>query len=109
MGDEEVQRVATPSEKAQPPPAGLSLETQPQEAGAGPGTPVGAGGPVSPDLATQRRIVQNGAKLEPLLRYISVFGCRRQLLLRHFGEWLRHCAGCDRCERRRARDLWEAA
>ena len=53
MGDEEVQRVATPSEKAQPPPAGLSLETQPQEAGAGPGTPVGAGGPVSPDLATQ--------------------------------------------------------
>jgi ATP-dependent DNA helicase RecQ len=63
----------------------------------------------SADLATQRRIVQDARKLEPLLRYVSVFGCRRYQLLRHFGERLRHCAGCDRCERRGARDLWEAA
>lgn len=63
----------------------------------------------SGDLDVQRRIVADARKLDPLLRYVSTFGCRRHVLLRHFGERLRHCAGCDRCERRRARDLWEAA
>jgi len=61
------------------------------------------------DLAVQRRIVADGSKLEPLLRYVSTFGCRRHLLLRHFGERPRLCAGCDRCERGRARAFWEAA
>lgn len=52
------------------------------------------------DLGLQRRIVADGAKLEPLLRYVSTFACRRHLLLRHFGEMPRHCAGCDRCQRK---------
>ena len=56
------------------------------------------------DLRLQRLIVPDPRKLEPLLRYISAFGCRRELLLRHFGETLRHCAGCDRCAKWKA--LW---
>ncbi len=56
------------------------------------------------DVRLQRLIVQDARKLEPLLRYISAFACRRELLLRHFGETLRHCAGCDRCARWKA--LW---
>lgn len=50
------------------------------------------------DVRLQRRIVAERRTLEPLLRYVSTLGCRRALLLRHFGEELRHCAGCDRCE-----------
>ncbi len=61
------------------------------------------------DLAVQRRIVADGAKLEPLLRYVSTFGCRRRLLLDHFGERMRHCAGCDRCLRSAGRAPAEAA
>jgi len=61
------------------------------------------------DLAVQRRIVPNGSKLEPLLRYVSTFGCRRHLLLRHFGERMRRCAGCDRCHRAAGRIPGEAA
>jgi ATP-dependent DNA helicase RecQ len=51
------------------------------------------------DLALQRRIVPDAAKLDPLIRYLSGVGCRRERLLRHFGEPPRRCAGCDRCER----------
>lgn len=50
------------------------------------------------DIRLQRRIVGDPARLDPLLRYVTAFGCRRDLLLRHFGERMRHCGGCDRCE-----------
>jgi ATP-dependent DNA helicase RecQ len=49
------------------------------------------------DVALARRIVVDPAKLEPLLRYVSAMTCRRELLLRHFGERLERCGGCDRC------------
>jgi len=32
-------------------------------------------------------------------RYVTGRGCRRKLLLAHFGEVLARCAGCDRCGR----------
>ncbi len=54
------------------------------------------------DLRVQRAIVPDTRKLDPLLRYVTAFGCRRAMLLHHFGERLRHCSGCDRCDRRRA-------
>ena len=50
------------------------------------------------DVALARRIVPDPARLEPLLRYISALTCRRELLLRHFGERMGRCGGCDRCE-----------
>jgi len=50
------------------------------------------------DVALARRLVPDSGKLEPLLRYVSTLTCRRELLLRHFGERLTHCGGCDRCE-----------
>jgi ATP-dependent DNA helicase RecQ len=50
------------------------------------------------DLALARRIVPEAAKLEPLLRYVSALTCRREVLLRHFGERMRRCGGCDRCD-----------
>jgi len=53
------------------------------------------------DLRLQRALVPDAAKLDPLLRFVSTFGCRRRLILRHFGEALRHCGGCDRCDRAR--------
>ena len=51
------------------------------------------------DLKLQRKVVADVRRLDPLLRYVSAFGCRRALLLAHFGEQLRHCGGCDRCEK----------
>ena len=51
------------------------------------------------DVALQRKIVPDHRKLDPLLRYLTSFGCRRERLLLHFGEMPRHCGGCDRCER----------
>ena len=50
------------------------------------------------DVGLARRIVPDAAKLEPLLRYVSTMTCRRELLLRHFGERLGRCGGCDRCD-----------
>ena len=49
------------------------------------------------DLALARRIVPDVRKLDPLLRYVSALTCRRELLLRHFGERMLRCGGCDRC------------
>lgn len=49
------------------------------------------------DVRLQRRIVADPARLDPLLRYLQSFGCRRERLLRHFGERMKACAGCDRC------------
>ncbi len=49
------------------------------------------------DLALTRRIVPDPAKLDPLLRYMSALTCRREVLLRHFGETMGRCGGCDRC------------
>lgn len=51
------------------------------------------------DVRLQRKIVPDSAKLDPLLRYLQSFGCRRERLLRHFGETMKYCNGCDRCER----------
>ena len=50
------------------------------------------------DLRLQRMIVPDEGKLDPLVRYLTAFGCRRAELLRHFDERLRRCGGCDRCE-----------
>jgi len=49
------------------------------------------------DVGLTRRIVGDRRKLEPLLRYVSALTCRREVLLRHFGERMVHCGGCDRC------------
>jgi ATP-dependent DNA helicase RecQ len=49
------------------------------------------------DLGLARRIVPDSSKLDPLLRYVSALTCRRDVLLRHFGEHLTRCMGCDRC------------
>ena len=49
------------------------------------------------DLKLLRMIVADDRRLDPLLRYLTAFGCRRALLLAHFGERMTHCAGCDRC------------
>jgi superfamily II DNA helicase RecQ len=49
------------------------------------------------DLKLLRMIVADDRRLDPLLRYLTSFGCRRALLLAHFGERLRRCGGCDRC------------
>ena len=49
------------------------------------------------DVALARRIVPEAARLEPLLRYVSTLTCRREVLLRHFGERMTRCTGCDRC------------
>jgi ATP-dependent DNA helicase RecQ len=54
------------------------------------------------DVPVARRIVADWRKLDPLVRYLTSVSCRRERLLRHFGEMLRHCNGCDRCERWRA-------
>ncbi len=51
------------------------------------------------DLKLQRLIVKDDHRLDPLLRYLDAFGCRRAILLAHFGERLEHCGGCDRCEK----------
>ena len=51
------------------------------------------------DLKLQRAIVPDHAKLDPLIRYLTVFACRREMLLRHFGEHTGRCGRCDRCER----------
>jgi ATP-dependent DNA helicase RecQ len=51
------------------------------------------------DLKLQRTIVADDRRLDPLLRYLTAFGCRRALLLAHFGERMLHCGGCDRCEK----------
>jgi ATP-dependent DNA helicase RecQ len=51
------------------------------------------------DLKLQRTIVADERRLDPLLRYLTAFGCRRAALLAHFGERLRQCGGCDRCEK----------
>ena len=51
------------------------------------------------DLKLLRLIVADDRRLDPLLRYLTAFGCRRALLLAHFGESMRHCGGCDRCEK----------
>jgi ATP-dependent DNA helicase RecQ len=51
------------------------------------------------DLALQRRIVPDSRKLDPLIRYVMAFPCRRELLLAHFGEAVKRCRGCDRCAR----------
>ena len=56
------------------------------------------------DVRLARLIVPHARKLDPLLRYVTSAGCRRQMLLRHFGESLRRCGGCDRC--RRWSSLW---
>jgi ATP-dependent DNA helicase RecQ len=49
------------------------------------------------DLKLLRMIVPDPRRLDPLLRYLTAFGCRRALLLAHFGERMRRCGGCDRC------------
>jgi ATP-dependent DNA helicase RecQ len=49
------------------------------------------------DLRIQRLLVPDPRRRDPLLRYLTALGCRRSLLLAHFGERLRHCSGCDRC------------
>jgi ATP-dependent DNA helicase RecQ len=51
------------------------------------------------DVRLQRMILQDDRKLDPLLRYLTAFGCRRAELLRHFDERVGHCGGCDRCEK----------
>jgi ATP-dependent DNA helicase RecQ len=51
------------------------------------------------DLAMARKLVKDSARLDPLLRYVRAFRCRRELLLAHFGEAMKRCSGCDRCER----------
>jgi len=51
------------------------------------------------DLKLSRLIVADARRLDPLLRYLTAFGCRRALLLAHFGERMTHCGGCDRCVR----------
>ena len=51
------------------------------------------------DLRLQRLIVPEARKLDPLVRYLTSFGCRREMLLRHFGEHRGRCGYCDRCER----------
>jgi ATP-dependent DNA helicase RecQ len=51
------------------------------------------------DLRLQRLIVPEARKLDPLIRYLTSFGCRREMLLRHFGEHRGRCGHCDRCER----------
>jgi len=51
------------------------------------------------DVRLQRMIVQDDRKLDPLLRYLTAFGCRRAELLRHFAERVTQCGGCDRCEK----------
>ena len=50
------------------------------------------------DLRLQRLIIPDARKLDPLLRYLTAFGCRRAELLRHFNERVTRCGGCDRCE-----------
>ena len=50
------------------------------------------------DVRLARRIVADGERLEPLLRYLGALTCRRDVLLRHFGERAARCAGCDRCQ-----------
>ncbi len=49
------------------------------------------------DLKLLRMIVPDDRRLDPLLRYLDAFGCRRALLLAHFGERMERCGGCDRC------------
>jgi len=51
------------------------------------------------DLRLQRLIIPEARKLDPLVRYLTSFGCRREMLLRHFGEHRGRCGHCDRCER----------
>jgi ATP-dependent DNA helicase RecQ len=51
------------------------------------------------DLRLQRMILRDDRRLDPLLRYLNAFGCRRAELLRHFDERVATCGGCDRCER----------
>jgi len=51
------------------------------------------------DLKLQRLIVPDRRRLDPLVRYLTAFTCRRELLLRHFGEYRGRCGHCDRCER----------
>ncbi len=51
------------------------------------------------DVRLQRTIVGDDRRLDPLLRYLTSFGCRRARLLAHFGERMRRCGGCDRCEK----------
>jgi len=51
------------------------------------------------DLRLQRLILRDDRKLDPLLRYLTAFGCRRAELLRHFDERVTQCGGCDRCEK----------
>jgi ATP-dependent DNA helicase RecQ len=51
------------------------------------------------DLRLQRLIVPERRKLDPLVRYLTAFACRRELLLGHFGEHPGRCGRCDRCAR----------
>ena len=51
------------------------------------------------DLRLQRLIIPEAHKLDPLVRYLTAFTCRREQLLRHFGEHCGRCGHCDRCER----------
>ena len=51
------------------------------------------------DLRLQRTIVPDSKRLDPLIRYLMAFACRREMLLRHFGEVRGRCGHCDRCER----------
>ncbi len=51
------------------------------------------------DVRLQRMIQRDDRRLDPLLRYLTAFGCRRAELLRHFDERVAHCGGCDRCEK----------
>ncbi len=50
------------------------------------------------DVRLVRMLVPDVRKLDPLFRYLTTPACRRRLLLRHFGESLGRCNGCDRCE-----------
>jgi ATP-dependent DNA helicase RecQ len=51
------------------------------------------------DLRLQRLIVPEHRKLDPLVQYLTAFACRRELLLRHFGQHAGRCGRCDRCAR----------
>jgi len=50
-------------------------------------------------LRHARLIVPERRKLDPLVRYLTAFACRRELLLGHFGEHAGRCGRCDRCAR----------
>ncbi len=62
------------------------------------------------EAADEQKRVEHG-KLDALIGFVEAPGCRRQVLLRHFGETLAEpCGNCDGClEPRQLQDLSEPA